>query len=170
MAPSPPKTDQGEADPGCQRQPLRLRQTTRPTTRTHDSHAACPSREETFVIEGTLIAESLRVGTNLENLKLTVRKISRVRPEGTAADQPKIWTLLDFEAAEAEADDLAQAFARGLDDQPSWYVDFRSLAETFVVFPGRIFRYQRGDDAGRSETQAYGRQLAIPEAQLDWPI
>jgi hypothetical protein len=121
------------------------------------------------MVEGTLIAESLRVGTNLDNLKLTVRKISRLRPGNTTADQPEIWTLLDFEADEAEADELAPAFADAL-DQPGWYVDFRSPAETFVVFPGRIFRYPRGDDARRAEAEAYGRQLAIPETQLDWPV
>jgi len=121
------------------------------------------------MIEGTLITESLRTGTNLENLKLTVRKISRLRPENTTAEQPKIWTLLDFEADQAKADELARIFAGALDDQPSWYVDFQSPAETFVVFPGRVFRYPRGDDAGRAEAHAYGCQLAIPESQLDWP-
>lgn len=121
------------------------------------------------MIEGTLIAESLRVGTNLENLNLTVRKISRLRPGNTTADQPKTWTLLDFEADEAAAGELAQALADAL-DRPGWYADFRSPVETFVVFPGRIFRYPRGDDAGRAEAHAHGRQLAIPEAQLDWPV
>jgi hypothetical protein len=123
-----------------------------------------------IVIEGTLIAESLRVGTNLEHLELTVRTISRVRFEGVAAGQPEIWTLLDFEADEAEAGELTRIFAGALDDQPSWYVEFRSAAETFVVFPGRIFRYPRGDDAGRREACAHGRKLAIPETQLDWPV
>ena len=64
---------------------------------------------------------------------------------------------------------LAQAFADVL-DQPGWYVNFESPAESFVVFPGRIFRYPRGDAAGRAEAQAYGRQLAIPEPQLDWTV
>jgi hypothetical protein len=123
------------------------------------------------MIEGTLIAESLRVGTNLENLKLTVRKISRIRPDDTTPEEPEIWTLLEFEADETEADELAQTFADALDDQPmTWYADFRSPAETFVVFPGRIFRYPRGDDAGRAQAEAHGRQLAIPESQLDWPV
>ena len=122
------------------------------------------------MIEGTLIAESLRVGTNLENLKLTVRAISRFQAEGTTPDQPGIWTTLDFAADEAEAENLAQAFAGALDQRPGWYVDFRSPAETFVVFPGRIFRYPRGDDAGRADAQAHGRRLAIPEPQLDWPV
>jgi hypothetical protein len=122
------------------------------------------------VIEGTLIAESLRVGTNLEHLKLTVHKISRQRQDDTVPGEPEIWTLLEFEADEADADHLAQAFAGALDDQPvAWYADFRSPAETFVVYPGRVFRYPRGDHAGRAAAEAHGRQLAIPESQLDWP-
>ena len=52
----------------------------------------------------------------------------------------------------------------------AWYADFRSPAETFVVFPGRIFRYPRGYDVGRAEAEAYGRQLTIPGSQLDWPV
>jgi hypothetical protein len=121
------------------------------------------------MIEGTLIAESLRLGTNLEDLKLIVRKISRYRAQGTISAQPDVWTVLDFEAAEAGAEELAQAFAGAL-DRPGWYANFQSPAESFVMFPGRIFRYPRGDEAGRAEAQAHGRQLAIPEPQLDWTV
>jgi hypothetical protein len=121
------------------------------------------------VIEGTLIAESLRPGINLKNLGLMVCGISRFQAQGTTADQPGTWTTLDFEADEARAEELARAFAGAL-DQPGWYVDFRSPTETFVVFPGRVFRYPRGDETGRAEAQAHGRQLAIPEPQLDWPV
>jgi hypothetical protein len=134
-----------------------------------DRSAAYLGWEETFMIEGTLIAESLRVGTTLEDMKLTVRKISRYRADGTTPDQPDIWTTLDFEADEAGARELAEAFA-GVLDEPGWYVNFQSPAESFVVFPGRIFRYPRGDQAGRADAEAYGRQLAIPEPQLDWTV
>jgi hypothetical protein len=123
------------------------------------------------MIEGALIAESLRVGTSLENLRLTVRKITRERQTDTTPGEPEIWTVLYFEADEAGADELAQTFAAALDGQPvTWYADFRTPAETFVVFPGRIFRYPRGDQAGRVKAESYGRQLAIPEAELDWPV
>jgi len=108
------------------------------------------------MIEGTLIMESLRVGTNLESLTLTVRKISRYRAQGTTPDQPDIWATLDFEADEAVARELAEAFADVL-DRPGWYVNFQSPAESFVVFPDRIYRYPRGDQAGRADAQAYGR-------------
>ena len=121
------------------------------------------------MIEGTLITESLRVGTSLENLKLTVRKISRYIAGGTTPDQSEIWTVLDFEADEAAAAELAESFGDAL-DRPGWYVNFQSPSESFVVFSGRIFRYPRGDEAGRAEAQAYGRQLAVPEAQLDWTV
>ena len=107
------------------------------------------------MIEGTLIAESLRVGTVLEDLKLTVHKISRYRAGGTTPDQPEIWTTLDFEAEETQAEVLARTFSGAL-DQPGWYVNFESPAENSVVFPGRIFRYPRGDVAGRARPRRTG--------------
>ena len=121
------------------------------------------------MLEGTLIAESLRAGTTLADLNLTVRKISRYRAGGTTPDQPDIWTAFDFEAGDGDAKELAEAFA-GVLDHPGWYVNFQSAAESFIVFPGKIFRYPRGDAAGRAAAQARGRQLAIPDAQLDWPV
>jgi hypothetical protein len=122
------------------------------------------------MIEGTLIMESLRAGTNLENLALTVRKISKYRAGGTTPLQPGIWTTLDFEADEAQGAGLAEAFADTLDDGPGWYVNFQSPTEAYVVFPGRIFHYPRGDAAGRDEARAHGRRLGIPEPQLDWTV
>jgi hypothetical protein len=122
------------------------------------------------MIEGTLIMESLRVGTTLEDLTLTVCKISKYRARGTTPAQPDIWTTLEFEADEAQAAGLAQAFASALDEGPGWYVNFQSPTEAFVIYPGRIFRYPRGDAAGRAEAQAHGRRLAIPEPQLDWTV
>jgi hypothetical protein len=122
-----------------------------------------------LVLEGTLIAESLRVGTALSDLNLTVRKISRYQVSGATPDQPGIWCALDFEADDADAEGLAQTFAGAL-DQPGWYANFQSQTESFIVYPGRIFRYPRGDSAGRAEAQAYGRQLDIPDPQLEWTV
>jgi hypothetical protein len=119
------------------------------------------------VIEGTLIAESLRTGTALDGLRLVLREIRRYEVSGAAPYQSKIWTALEFEAGEAEAENLASAFAETL-DEPGWYVNFSTAAETFVIYPGKVFRYQRGDAAGRAEAQAHGRAMAVPEPQLDW--
>jgi hypothetical protein len=68
---------------------------------------------------------------------------------------------------DAEAGKLAGVLAEIL-DEPGWYANFSSPGETFVIYPGRVFRYPRGDGAGRAEARAYGRTQGVPEPQLDW--
>jgi hypothetical protein len=53
------------------------------------------------VYEGALILESLRVGASLEDIALVVRKLSRSAVKGTSPDQPPVWTILEFEVADA---------------------------------------------------------------------
>jgi hypothetical protein len=129
----------------------------------------CSSFEarEIQVYDGAVILESLRVGTSLEDIPLVVRKLSRYTVTGTTADQPSVWTILEFEVDDNYTVALAEAL-KGVLDKPGWYADFHNEREIFVVFPGRVFRYPRGDKASRSEAQAYGRKLGVPEPQLDW--
>jgi len=122
-----------------------------------------------MVIEGVLIAESLRTGTRLEDVALTVRAIARADDGDTDAGQPLTWTFIEFEAPLEEAERLAAALSRSLDRRLGWYCDFRSPTETFVVFAERVFRYPRGDKDGRSEAEAHARSVGVPESQLDWP-
>jgi hypothetical protein len=114
------------------------------------------------VYSGTLIGESLRAGTELEGIPLTVTKVSRVRAE----DEPQLWTLIYFDVAAARATGLAKVLSRVLERDGGWYCDFRSDDEVFVVFCDRVFRYQRGDRTARSTVEDYAR---LPEVQLDWP-
>jgi hypothetical protein len=117
--------------------------------------------------DGAILLESLRVGTSLSGFQLITHQLSRVAMEGTSADQPKVWSLLEFAVEDERAADLADALAEIL-DQPGWYADFHNDEEIFVVFPGRVFRYRRGDQEARAAAQEHGRTLAIPEQQLDW--
>jgi hypothetical protein len=122
------------------------------------------------MIEGTLIAESMRAGAELDAVRLVTRKIRR-SPQGDASvGQPELWTLIDFEAEEPDAEVLADALAKVLDPQHGWYADFRTPQETFVVYADRVFRYRRGDSSGRAEAAAYGRSVGVPEHELDWPV
>jgi hypothetical protein len=120
------------------------------------------------VVTGTLIMESLREDARLDELNLRVRRMYRLRPGGTVRWQPETWSFLEFEADDVDAAPLADVFADVL-AQPGWYTDFHSPTETFVVFPGRIFRYPRGDAAGRAAAETHGRLLGVPDSQLDWP-
>lgn len=113
-----------------------------------------------------LIAESIKPGATLEGLRLTVIRISR-RPQGNAAaDQPKVWTLIEFEAEEPP-DHIATELSKVL-DSPGWYTDFAWNDQKFVIFPNRVFRYPRGDRNRHKEAAEYARSVGVPPQQADW--
>jgi hypothetical protein len=120
------------------------------------------------MIQGCLVAESLRVGGVLSDVPLRVRKIWRGETTSAAGLQPRCWTLLEFEAADGDADRLAAALAGCLAPEGGWYANFNTSAEAFVVFADRVFRYPRGDPAGRAEATRFARSVGVPEPQLDW--
>jgi hypothetical protein len=123
-----------------------------------------------MALSGTLIAESLRVGSTLEGIALTVTKISRANAGDIDAGQPRTWTFVEFEAPDVDAERLADALEGLLERAGGWYCDFRNHAATFVVFAGRTFRYPRGDEVGRTAATDYGRSVGVPDEQLDWPV
>ncbi|MFI1093187.1 hypothetical protein [Streptomyces sp. NPDC020917] len=120
------------------------------------------------MLEGVLIAESLRVGATLAGVPLTVTRIARIEVSTAAAGQPRQWTLLDFAAEEADAERLAGRLADNLAPVGGWYVNYTTGAEAFVVFAGKVFRYPRKQPEGRRQAEAYARSIGIPEPQLDW--
>ncbi|MEX1655293.1 hypothetical protein ABZ960_19265 [Streptomyces pseudovenezuelae] len=136
-----------------------------------DEHFGVPRRveiEEELVLEGVLIAESLRVGAELVDVPLQVTKIVRLEVDSAAAEQPQQWTLLDFAAEEGDAERLAEQLSACLAPTGGWYVNYNTMAEAFVVFADKVFRYPRGQVEGRRRAQDYARSVGIPEPQLDW--
>ena len=123
--------------------------------------------KEAGLAEGVLLAESLRVGASLNELNLTVTKLSREDIGDLSAGQPRTWTLIHFSVPATRAQALATWLVEAL-DEGGWYCDFRTPDETFVVFAGRKFRYPRGDRRGREQAAEYARSVGVPEAQIDW--
>lgn len=119
------------------------------------------------VLRGAFIAESLRVGTVTEELDVRVRRISRLSVVQHTAAQPDVWTLLEFEADAERAEDLAQAFSAAV-ASPGWYVSFDTSVDVFVVFPGVVFRYERGDSGRHADAVRYALSAGVPLAQCDW--
>jgi hypothetical protein len=110
----------------------------------------------------------MRSETRLEGLPLTLRKIERYPVRNATPDQPSVWTTVEFDFPEEEADSLAQALAGVLDEHGGWYSHFNVDGETFVIYAGRVFRYTSGDKAARTEAEEYGRSVGVPESQFDW--
>jgi hypothetical protein len=119
------------------------------------------------MLTGVLIGESLRTGAKLSGLPLRLACVTAVEPAAPAPGQPERWTVLEFEAGEETAADLAVALARCLDAGP-WFANFTTDEEAFVVFADRVFRYQRDDRFGRARAVQYARTVGVPETQLDW--
>jgi hypothetical protein len=118
---------------------------------------------------GVLIAESISKGIPLDGVELQVRRVSRSDVGDVTVGQPLTWTFIDFEIDDRGLTDFSEALSRSIDPSGGWYCDFRTGEETFVVFAGRVFRYRRGDAESRSEVEAFGRSVGVPQAQLDWP-
>jgi hypothetical protein len=129
-------------------------------------HPADTIRRDPMTLHGVLIGESIRVGAVLEGVPLTVTRVERV--VAGAAEQPPVWTIVSFEAADASVDQLAEKLAAVIEPRHGWYCDFHSDSEVIVVFAQRIFRYFRGDGVARKRVVEYARSLGVPEAQLDW--
>jgi hypothetical protein len=121
------------------------------------------------MVTGTLIAESLRVGAELNAVPLHVTRIWRGDVGSPPAGQPKVWTVLHFEADDDRAEQLGESLAKALDEGP-WYVDFSTADEKFVVFAGKVFSYPRGDEAGRAAALGHAAKIGIPEDQMDWSV
>lgn len=122
------------------------------------------------MLKGTLLAESLRTGAELRVAGLNLTRLSRQDfSESASAAQPPVWTVVGFEGDDDVADRLAKSLSESLLADGGWYADFKTARDHVVVFAGRIFRYQRGDQAGRAEAIAYGRAVGVPDNQLDWP-
>lgn len=119
------------------------------------------------LIRGTLLAESLRPGISIGGHGMRIVRCSRYEVTGAAADQPPVWTAIEFDAPAEEAGALAQALSESL-LSPGWYVNWTDGDESTIVFPGTVFRYRRGDLQARAAAQEHGRQCGVPEAQLDW--
>lgn len=118
-------------------------------------------------LRGAIICESLKPGTNLDGYEMRITRWRRYEVPHPAEWQPNLWTLIEFESPEDDSDALAMRLSKDL-ASPGWYANWSTATQEVVVFPDKIFRYRRGDKAGRSLAQKYGRDAGVPEAQLDW--
>jgi hypothetical protein len=118
---------------------------------------------------GVLLAESLLTGRPIEGFGLRLNRVVRADAGDVAAGQPRTWTYIEFEVDVDAVESLVSALRDALNPDGGWYCEFHTTNETFVVFAGRDFRYERGSATGRAEAVRYGRAVGVPEEQLDWP-
>lgn len=116
---------------------------------------------------GYVIAESIRPGSKLEGFAFTLTRIERYTVGDATDDQPAAWTMIHFKFMQDQAESVASALADVL-DTPGWYTNFDTEEDKVVIFPGRVFRYPRDDQAARAQVEAYAATLDIPAPQRGW--
>jgi len=116
------------------------------------------------MLKGLLLKESLEDMSVLELVHIT--KTESWEISNAAASQPTTWTALSFEAEESQADALAEKLSQALKSR--WYTNASTSTHVYVIFPGKIFKYRKGDSTQRAKAEQHGRSIGIPESQLDW--
>ena len=116
-------------------------------------------------VNGLLLKESLADPGVLERLRLTRTETWQV--QNAAAFQPPVWTACWFEADDDQAETLAAALSQALKPQ-GWYINAAAAGWVYVILPGKVVRYARGDAAARTAAQQAARELGVPASQLDW--
>ncbi len=119
--------------------------------------------------KGVIIEESLEDKGILKDVRIVETKVSQVT-ERHKTPWLAQWTLHTVMIPFDKSDWVANEISRVLDRNHggSWYADFRNDKFHFIVFRDKIFKVDTGSPQQYEEVRKYGRNLGIPEYQLDF--
>lgn len=103
-----------------------------------------------------------------ETFFLPIHREELWRADNPAEYQPSQWTAQFLNLPESSLEALTSRISKEL--KKGWYVDLRNSDECIIVYPDRVFRYDRTDLETRSQAMEYGKAQGIPQGQLDWPV
>ena len=118
---------------------------------------------------GVIIEESLEDKDVLRDLKIVSSRVSMVTPKH-ATPWLTQWTLHTFEVTDEQAKRVAERISGALDRSHagSWYVDFKTERQHYIVYSDKIFFVDRSSLAQYLEAKNYGLSLGIPPHQMDF--
>ena len=121
------------------------------------------------IFQGELIEESLAKPEILKRCEIVSTRVSLVTPEHQTP-WLKQWTLHTIAVPADKAETLANELSRSLDTSHSgsWYVDFKTNDQHYVIYPGKVFLIDRTDAEQYRRATQYGIGLGIPEQQVDF--
>jgi hypothetical protein len=117
--------------------------------------------------QGVIIEESLDGKSVLDKVKIIKTKVSPVT-EKHKTPWVKQWTLHTVEIEEKNADKIAEQISQNLDQQHSWYADFKNKNYHFIIYRGKIFKVDLKNPILYNNAKQYGILLGIPEYQVDF--
>lgn len=118
--------------------------------------------------EGVIIEESLENKDVLEEIEIVSTKIEPVIDKHKTS-WIKQWTLHTVRIAQEKAAEIAEKISTALDRKHSWYADFKTDNDHYIIFSDKVFHItDRTNKEQYDEAAKYGRTLGIPGYQLDF--
>ena len=107
--------------------------------------------------EGVIIKETLTDELLLDHI--TIDKVEICRTNDTI----KYWTLVYFHS---ETDDLPERLAAVIIE--NWFADMKSGNTKYIIFKGKILKYEIGNAAEKEDVLNLMRSWGIPDGQFNW--
>ena len=76
------------------------------------------------MVTSYILVDGIRVGARLEGLPLRLLKIERYPMPTATPEQPPVWTTVEFEFEEGDAERVAAALSEVISEQGGWYTNF----------------------------------------------
>ena len=115
--------------------------------------------------KGVIIEESLTNKNILKKIKIVSTKVEKVTGEHQTPWFSQ-WTLYTIELPESEAKTIAKEISQSLDNEHSWYADFKNNTYHYIIFRNKIFYIDRINKEQYDEAKRYGISLGIPDYQV----
>jgi len=124
-------------------------------------------KETNMNYKGVIIEESLENNDILKSINILSTKVESV-VEKHKTPWLKQWTLHTVELPENQADNIAQEISKALDQEHSWYADFKNETTHFIIFRDKVFKIDRTSKEQYDKAKEYGISLGIPPYQVDF--
>ena len=116
------------------------------------------------MFKGLIIKESLNDLKILDKLKITKQEDWDV--DNAVDYQSNKWTAIFIEGEDKGVKETVKEISKAIKEK--WYANV-SLGEIeYVIFNNMVFEYKKGDEETKQKAMKYGREMGIPESQLDW--
>jgi len=116
--------------------------------------------------KGLLLKESLKDLEVLKLIKIVKEEKWDIPKERLADYQPNIWNAVYYEGDEKDYKTISKKLSKAMNSK--WYINMNTPTKEIVIFPEKIFEYEKGNKQKKEEAIKYGKSLGIPEKQLDW--
>lgn len=117
--------------------------------------------------KGIIIEESLLDKSVLNEVEILKTEVEKTTAEHKSS--VKQWTMHNVEIPADKVEDIADKISKALDDKNTWYADFKTDTEHYIIYRNKVFHItDRLDKTQYDKAREYGISIGIPDYQVDF--